>query len=79
MSSGPQTFEHQVLHGEHHAEGGEQLEQLRHAIDAPQQHELHEHADHADAERRQQDARRQNIGKAVGDVEQARDRCVTPK
>ena len=54
----PPHLEHQVLHGEDHAEGGEQLEQLGHAIDAPQQHQLHQHADQPDAERGQQDGRR---------------------
>ena len=33
----PPELEHQVLHDQHHAEGGEQLEQLGHAIDAAQQ------------------------------------------
>ena len=42
-------LQRQVLHHQHDAEGGEQLEQLRHAIDAPQQQHLHQHAEHADA------------------------------
>ena len=65
-------LEHQVLHDQDDAEGGEQLEQLRHLVDPSQQHELHRHADQPDA-----DGGRQHGGeehrKAAGDVEQARD------
>ena len=47
----PPDRQRHVLHDQHHAEGREQLEQLRRAVDAPQQHHLDHHA-----ERRQRPA-----------------------
>ena len=48
--------ERHVLHHQHHAEGGEQLEQLGRLVDAPQEHDFNDHADDADGKRRQQHA-----------------------
>jgi hypothetical protein len=40
-SSGPPDPQHEVLHDQHHAEGGQQLEDLRRGVDPPQ----HQHFD----------------------------------
>ena len=44
----PEDLDHEILHHEHDAEGGKQLEQLRRAVDAAQEQDLDEDADEAD-------------------------------
>ena len=63
-------LDHHVLHDQHHAEGGEQLEQLRHAIDAAQQDELHHHTDHPDRDGRQQHTEEEHRQAGI-EIEQA--------
>ena len=71
MSCGPKTWIDEILHHQHHAEGGEQLEQLRRAVDAPQQQHFDDDADEADDERREQNAGPEGDG-SEGEFEQPR-------
>ena len=67
----PEDLDHEILHHQHDAEGGEQLEQLRRAVDAPQQQDLDDDADDADDERREQNAGPEGDG-SEGEFEQPR-------
>ena len=72
-------LEHEVLHDQHDAEGGEQLEQLGRPVDAPQQQNF---------DRRRRSGRRRAAGgqharperdRAEAELEQARHRGSTPR
>ena len=62
----PPDAERDVLHHQHEAEGGEQLEQLRRLVDPAQDHDLDERAERRDDDSRQQDAapEAERIGRA---------------
>ncbi len=74
-SSGPHSHSAASLMHQHQREGGQQLEQLGRAVDAPQQQHLDQRAEHADRQRRQQQrrpeaqARAQLVDQRVGDVD----------
>jgi hypothetical protein len=50
----PPELQHHILGHQHHTEGGQQLEQLRRLVDAPEDQHLHRHAGEPDDSRREQ-------------------------
>ena len=62
----PPQAQHGVLHHQHDAERGQQLEQLRRAVDAAQQQHLQQHAHRPRHQRRPQHAQRRTIAGSRG-------------
>ena len=61
----PPDPQHRILHHQHHAEGRQQLEQLRHLVDAAQQKDFHRHAEQPDHHRAGQHAHEEQPGRTL--------------